>query len=150
MASTAKLNFLSAATHLLPAKEDYFLNILLQLDQLLSLAFKNAMHDAFDLCHYWHRLCHRLLSPLPSFLYLGYWFWCWHRFPADFQNLKVCFWSCTVLGDASVIVSGNEQPIGNRLFCLDHSAVGWHRLISAINQSWLREGLPEFNRDKPS
>jgi hypothetical protein len=52
----AKPNFLPTEIHLLPAKEPDFLNILAQLDQLFSLAFKNAVHDAFDLCHYWHRL----------------------------------------------------------------------------------------------
>jgi hypothetical protein len=52
----AKLNFWPAEIHLLPAKEDDFLNILAQLEQLFSLAFKNAVHNAFDLRHYWHRL----------------------------------------------------------------------------------------------
>jgi hypothetical protein len=35
----------------LPSKEDDLLNILSHLDQLFSLAFKNAMHDALNLCH---------------------------------------------------------------------------------------------------
>ena len=56
MASTAKLNSLPAEIYLLPAKEDDFLNILTQLEQLFSLAFKNAVHDAFNLCHNRHRL----------------------------------------------------------------------------------------------
>ena len=50
-AVSAKRNFLSVEIRLLPAKEDDFLNILPQLEQLLSLAFKNAVHDAFNLCH---------------------------------------------------------------------------------------------------
>jgi hypothetical protein len=37
--------------HLLPAQEDDLLNIFSHLDQLFSLAFKNAMHDALYLCH---------------------------------------------------------------------------------------------------
>jgi hypothetical protein len=79
--TAAKLNFLPAEFHVLPAKEDDFLNILAQLEQLLSLAFKNAVHDAFNLCHYWHRLSHWLTPSSPSFLNLGYWFWCWYRLP---------------------------------------------------------------------
>jgi hypothetical protein len=74
----AKLNFLPAEIHLLPAKEPDFLNILAQLDQLFSLAFKNAVHDAFILCHYRHRLSHGP-TPSPPFLNLGYRFGCWCR-----------------------------------------------------------------------
>ena len=79
MASTAKLNFLPAEIHLLPAKEDHFLNILAQLEQLFSLTFKNAVHDAFNFCYYWHRLSHWLTPSPSSFFDLGYWFWCWLR-----------------------------------------------------------------------
>jgi hypothetical protein len=37
----AKLNFLPAEMYSLPAKEDDFLNILAQLEQLFSLAFND-------------------------------------------------------------------------------------------------------------
>jgi hypothetical protein len=61
----------------LPAKEDEFLNILAHLDQLFALAFKNAVHHAFNLCHYRHRLCY--WSTPPPFLDLRFrwWYWLW-------------------------------------------------------------------------
>jgi hypothetical protein len=53
----AAISVLPAEIHAwLPAEEDDLLNILSHLDQLFSLALKNAVHDAFDLCHHWHRL----------------------------------------------------------------------------------------------